>query len=73
MPINLEETILEKEVINKPFKKKRKREVTIINEIKRFLVQMSDNCSILSFCFIEEYIYYCTMFRINRSKTEAND
>ena len=38
MPINLEETILEKEVINKPFKKKRKREVTIINEIKRFLV-----------------------------------
>ena len=38
MPINLEEIILEKEVVNKSAKKKRKRKVTIINEIKRFLV-----------------------------------
>ena len=38
MPINIEETILEKEIRDKSAKKKREGEGTVANERKRFLV-----------------------------------
>ena len=48
MPINLEKTILEKEIRDKSAKKKIEGEGAVINEGKRFLVEMrEDDCHII--------------------------